>query len=395
MPDLRVVGEAHHLLDQLLAPVVGRVRLARDHQLHRPLRVEEQRLESRRVAQHQREALVRRHAAREADGQHVGVERLVDPAQLGTSSSTLLPRQPQPTARVQDETLAQGPLDRPDLPAGHVVDRGPEAVGVVTFGISALAGRELDDLARHPGRGVHAVGDRPDRHLGLVERRPQTVEHAPADLAVQQRDAVGPLREPEAHDRHVEDRCVALRVVLGAESEDPLDRDTGRGARLGEVLLDQAAREAVDPRRHRGVGGEHRRRAADLERGVEVELRPGFGDGELADPLEPEEAGVTLVGVEDLGLGVTGDPSVGTQGAHPADAEQQLLAQPVLAVAAIETVGDVDVGLRVALDVGVEHQQRHPPDARDPDPRDQVGAARHGDADRGPLPVGLAQQRDR
>ena len=38
----------------------------------------------------------------------------------------------------------------------------------------------------------------------------------------------------------------------------------------------------------------------DLERGVEVELGPS-SLGELADPLEAEEAGVALVGVEHLG----------------------------------------------------------------------------------------------
>ena len=41
--------------------------------------------------------------------------------------------------------------------------------------------------------------------------------------------------------------------------------------------------------------------AAHLERGVEVEPRAALGHGELADPLEAEEAGVALVGVEHLG----------------------------------------------------------------------------------------------
>ena len=49
------------------------------------------------------------------------------------------------------------------------------------------------------------------------------------------------------------------------------------------------------------VGGEDRGRAGDLEGGVPVELRTALADGELADPLQAEEAGVALVGVEDLG----------------------------------------------------------------------------------------------
>ena len=119
-------------------------------------------------------------------------------------------------------------------------------------------------------------------------------------------------------------------------------------------------------------------------------------DGELADPLEAEEAGVALVGVEHLGRRGAGDAGVRAQRADAADAEQQLLAQPVLAVAAVEPVGDVAVVVGVALDVGVEQQQRHAADAARP------RSARPG---RGPPgtrsttvargAVGLAQQRDR
>jgi hypothetical protein len=88
-------------------------------------------------------------------------------------------------------------------------------------------------------------------------------------------------------------------------------------------------------------------------------------------------------------------PGPSSQRAHAADAEQQLLAHPVLAVAAVEAVGHVDVVLGVPLDVGVQHQQRHAADAGDPDPGDQVGPTGHRDGDRGARAVGLAQQRDR
>ena len=242
---------------------------------------------------------------------------------------------------------------------------------------------------------MHAVGDRPDRHLGLVEGRPQAVEHAAADVAVEQGHAVGALGQAEAHHRHVEHRRVATVVVLGAEREDPLDGDAGGRAGLAEVLLDQRAREPVDARRHRRVGGEHGGRTADLERGVEVELRTTLLDGELADPLEAEEAGVALVGVEDLRRRGAGDPRVDAQRAHATDTEEQLLAQAVLAVAAVEAVGHVAVVLGVALDVGVQEQQRHPADAGDPDLRQQIGAVRERDRDQRPRAVLLAQQRDR
>ena len=56
---------------------------------------------------------------------------------------------------------------------------------------------------------------------------------------------------------------------------------------------------------------------------------------ELAHPLELEEGGVALVQVEDGRL----EPEP-AQHADAADAEQDLLPQPVLAVAAVERVGD-------------------------------------------------------
>ncbi len=103
------------------------------------------------------------------------------------------------------------------------------------------------------------------------------------------------------------------------------------------------AREAVDAGGHRGVRGEDRAGADGLQRLVE---REALRLDELADALEAEEAGVALVGVEHLGLGGAGDAAERAQRAHAADAEQQLLLQPVLAAAAVQAVGDVALGAR-------------------------------------------------
>ena len=180
----------------------------------------------------------------------------------------------------------------------------PERVGVVGVGVGALARSASSNTSRPTQVGactplvIEVIGTSASSKAG----------HSPLNiprltLAVQLRDAVGALREPEAHHRHVEDAGVAALVVLGAEREDPVDRYAGRPALCAaEVLLDQVAREPVDAGRHRGVGGEDGAGAGHLERGVEVEARAVLGDGELADPLEAEEAGVALVGVEDLGL---------------------------------------------------------------------------------------------
>ncbi len=95
-----------------------------------------------------------------------------------------------------------------------------------------------------------------------------------------------------------------------------------------------------------------------------------MADHELADALEPEEAGVALVGVEHLGL-----DAERFEGAHAADAEQDLLLQPVLGVAAVQPVGDGAQLGRVLVDVGVEQVQRHPADVGAPHLGDERPAA--------------------
>ena len=181
-----------------------------------------------------------------------------------------------------------------------------------------------------PGVGVDTVGDRPDRHLVDRHVRPQPLEHLPAHLAVQRGDAVRPRREAQAHHRHVEPVLVGL-VGAAADGEQLVERDAALRGEAAEVLLHQLRREPVDAGGHRGVGGEH---AAGPHGFDGLGERQPTGDV-LADALEREEPGVTLVGVEDLRV-----QAERAQRTHAADAEDDLLAQPVLDVAAVEPVGD-------------------------------------------------------
>ena len=145
-----------------------------------------------------------------------------------------------------------------------------------------------------------------------------------------------------------------------APSDSNRSSEQPRGhAALTEVALHEVAREAVDARRHRRVRREHRARAHDLERmlGVDAVLH------QHAHALHREQAGVALVHVEDGGLDAAGGERL-----DAADAEQDLLAQAVLAVAAVEAVGDRALGRRVGLHVGVEQQQLDPADVDAPEP---------------------------
>src|SRR5207342_2906519 len=83
---------------------------------------------------------------------------------------------------------------------------------------------------------------------------------------------------------------------------------------------------------------------------------------QLAHPLQPEEAGMTLVGVEDLRV-----EAEGLQGPHPADAEEDLLADAVLGVSAVEPVGHGPALWGVPVHVAVEQVQLDAADVGPPD----------------------------
>ena len=169
------------------------MRLAGDDELHGPLGVGEEGAQALLVVQHEREALVGRHASREADREHVGVEHARHPLRRGHAGVLLDPRRRDALARVGDELLAHGPPHRPQLSIRHSVRAPVTARGVV--GAEAVL-REGDHERVGPGGSVHAVRDRGDRYIRRVEAGPELAEHASRDLAVQLRDAVGTLREP-------------------------------------------------------------------------------------------------------------------------------------------------------------------------------------------------------
>ena len=164
---------------------------------------------------------------------------------------------------------------------------------------------------------------------------------------------VGAAGEAQAHHRHVE-ALVGLVAGPVPELHELVEADAHLAGPRAEVALDQLAREAVDAGRHGRVGGEDARGPHRLDGLAVGEARVLH---ELADPLEAEEPGVALVGVEHLGV-----DAERVEGAHAADAEEDLLAEAVLGLAAVEPVGDgAQVG-GVLLDVGVEQVQRHPTD---------------------------------
>ena len=172
--------------------------------------------------------------------------------------------------------------------------------------------------------------------------------------------AVGPLGQPETHHGHVELARVAALVILGAQGKDPLQRQILKAC---ELVNDQLAGEPVDAGRNRGMSGEDGARAAALQCGIEVIAVLHV----FANPLQPQEPGVALVGVEYRWRRGAGDLAVRADGAYATYAEQHLLLEPMVGTTAVQPVGHLSLVARVLLDVGVQHQERHPSHLRDPD----------------------------
>ena len=173
---------------------------------------------------------------------------------------------------------------------------------------------------------------------------------------MQLRDAVRVLRRAERERREPE--ALVARLDL-AEREEVLPRQSAALDESFEIAPHELRVEHLVAGRHRRVCREHGRRAQPLERfgGRQLLLLD-----ELAHPFELEKGRVSLVQVEDRGV-----EAEATQHAHAADAEHELLAQPVLAVAAVEDVRDVARPRGIALDLRVEEIERDAADPHAPD----------------------------
>ena len=223
--------------------------------------------------------------------------------------------------------------------------------------------QERIHVGRHPGAGVDAVGDVADRHLLLGLAGVEPLPHLARHPAVEGRDAVGAAGEIERQHGRAERRVGVLRV-LGAEGHHLVERHLEPAGERLQVGAGEVGPEAVVPGLDRGVGGEaaHRRHLAQRRGGLDP-----LALDQLARPLQQGEGGVPLVEVQHRGLDAH----------HPerpvaADAEQDLLLDPHLLVAAVEAGGQRLVLGRVGVVAGVEQQEPAAPDVHPPDAQEDV-----------------------
>ena len=244
----------------------------------------------------------------------------------------------------------------------EVLHLGPVAlVGQMPL-VADGSSQQLVDTVADPRPGVDAVGHVADRDLLDGQAGPEPAEHLPGDLTVQAGDAIGPRRQSQTHQRHVE-----LGITVGslAELHELVEGDATLLGERGEVSLEQFEGELIDAGRHRSVGGED---AAGAHRLDGLAERQATIDP-FADAFQSEETGMTFVRVEHLRM-----DAERPHRPYSADTEHDFLAQAVLFVAPVQPVGHGDGLGRIGRDVRVEQVQRDPPHVDAPHPYGHVDA---------------------
>ncbi len=334
----RVPGELDDLADHLLAEVVGRVGLAGEDELDRPLGVEQQGLAAARAGTAAAWPACRRRTggqSRWSGAWGRGPRRPrrrrwgKRPSRAGTTSAaarTKPTRASLPCSRARHSSSSRASSIRAQ-------SAGPASSHA---GLTYLVNRSFIGRG-DPRAAVHAVGDRADRHLVRGHRRPQRLEHQPAGPAVQLGHAVGHAGQAQAHDGHVE-RGVGGSPGRGRGTSGRRWRRRTRRAQPAKYLsISSPGKRSMPagtgvwvvktvPARAASTASAKRRPSAVIS--WRIRSRP-------RNPAWPSLVWKTWAR----------SPS-GLEGPHPADAEQDLLAEPVLGPAAVEPVGDCRAGRR-------------------------------------------------
>jgi hypothetical protein len=189
----------------------------------------------------------------------------------------------------------------------------------------------------------------------------------PRLAAVEHADAVVPIGHADGEHRHAELAAVGVDATDGHHLLDAL---ADALAEQLQVRRHQLGGEGVVASRHRGVGGEDVPRRGG--RAGHLEAHPPAVH-QAAHALQGQERRVALVHVAHRRL----HPDRGQQ-AHAAHSEQELLADAVPAITAIERVGERAILGEVGVQVGVEEVERHAADVGPPRLQHHLARAARG-----------------
>ena len=259
--------------------------------------------------------------------------------------------------------------DVPDaLPHGRVVMAG-DPVGTQELRV------KLPHLGRDPGRNVDPVRDGRDRDLLLRHARPDVAPHATGHLPMSAAHAVAEAAHLQAQHCHVESGV--HRARRATQPEEVLAADLQQLAERGEVFLHQVEGKGIMAGRHRRVGREHGGGFHGLHSCVE--WQPSLAA--LPQTLEGQERRMPFIGMPHGRL-----EAQRPQHAHAADAQDDLLKDTHLLVAAVQARGQFAIPGRVRFHISVHQVERHPADVDLPD-RDMDGPTVQVDLDRQALAV--------
>ena len=182
-----IVHHARDLLENALARLVERVRLAGEDELHGIFCIIDHGRESGHVAQDQIGALISGKAAGKADGEGIRAEHTAQPLQVlgGLAPAACLFSRPGPD-KVQQARL-QMQVRFPQFRIVHILDAFP----YFGFGTVLLPARtqmaivEPGHLRRNPAWHMHSVGDVANGNFVFGLARMETLPHSARDFPVQ------------------------------------------------------------------------------------------------------------------------------------------------------------------------------------------------------------------
>ena len=346
-----VPGELVDALQHFLARIVGRMRLAREDDLHRPPRVHQQPPQPVDIAEDQVGPLVGGEPAGEADGERHRVEQ-------GSRAHHLcgfLELAGKAAPGVLAHEVGQRPLlpqvGLPELGMIQREDLIPEArlLEPVSPVRAQVLVQQRHDRARHPGGQMHAVGDVPDRHRLPRPVGPELAPEIAGDLAVPAGDAVHPGGEPHGDRRSCETDPAGPGARPGRRA---CSRSTPISSQTGPVQASSWS--AVKASCPAGTGVWVVKTLC-----ARTCCTASSYDAPAATSSRTRSTSMNAA-CPSLACHTRGIDAHGPKHPYAADAEDPFLPQPQLGPAGVELVHQPAVVRVVRLEVGVEQIDRHP-----------------------------------
>ena len=338
-------------LDQRLAIIIGRMRLAGEDQLYGTLGIVQEPLEPLLIMEDEGGALVGCKAAGESQGQRLRVEHVIKLRELPVTFSMpqLLPLQA--CAQESNQLLFAGVMGRSNFLVGSRLYHLPY-VRVVDFCQPVLAEIAIIEGAHFRGQPrsrMHTIGDVFYRDLIFRCTRPQMFPHAPRYLPVQSAHAVVVSAQAKSQDGHAE--LGAPLVLVAGQVQEAFAVDAHLTPVLPEKLVDQLKREGVMACGHWRMGREDIAGSHDFDRSFE--FRPCLH--QFTNAFQAEECAVAFVHVPD-GRFI----AQRSQSTHASNAQYVLLADTHFVVTAVEPGAEFPILMGILLHVCVHKVKNYP-----------------------------------